>query len=244
MRRFFCPSLNISANKIIINHQGQVHHLRDVLWLKPEDKVIIFDEKANQYNCKIEKIAKEVSLKIISKQLSSGNKKEMKITLACAIPKKAKFDDLVDKLTQLGVDKIIPLETERVIVKLDKEKKLLRQKRWEKIALAAAQQSQRRDIPVVGLVMDIKEILSECSNYDLKIIPALFGRRKSLKEIFGQSNPKSILVLIGPEGDFTSAELELAKRAGCIPVSLGDLVLRVDTAAIAVVSFIMFLFCS
>jgi len=83
-------------------------------------------------------------------------------------------------------------------------------------------------------------VLAESEDFDLKLIPTLLGERESLKNILTKPKCRNILVLIGPEGDFTPEEVALAKQAGCIPVSLGDLVLRVETAAIAAVSFIRF----
>jgi 16S rRNA (uracil1498-N3)-methyltransferase len=238
MHRLYSPSINISGDKIIVEDKAQVHHLKDVLRLEKGETVIIFDEKGREYLSKIEELSPGgISFKI--QQICQGQSKPTAaLAIACAIPKKSKIDDIIDKLTQLGVDKIIPLETERVIVKLDKHKKITRRKRWEKIALSAAQQSQRNSLPVISPVKSIEEVLSESGSYDLKIIAHLTGERKTLKEIFNKSNFKNILVLIGPEGDFTPEEVSLALRAGFIPITLGDSVLRVETAAIAVVSFI------
>lgn len=238
MYRFFCPIANITKDKIVIDNKEQIHHLKDVLRLKVKDSLMIFDGRGNEYNCTIEKITNEVTLGIKHKSLLSSKKEGIKITLACAIPKKSKMADIIDKLTQLGVDRIIPLETERVVVKLEKNKKEARLLRWQKIALSAAQQSQRNTSPVIEPIKNIGEVLIKSENYDLKLIPTLTGKRKILKEVFIQIKPKNILVLIGPEGDFTDGEVDLAKKSGCIPVSLGDLVLRVDTAAVAIVSYI------
>ncbi len=236
MPRFFSPSEKISVNKIILADKEQVHHLKDVLRLKPQDKLTVFDEQGNEYTCRIDKITEKVSLVIQAQKKPQKNK--MKITVACAIPKKSKFDEIVDKLTQLGVDKIIPLQTQRVVVKLEKNKKISRRIRWEKIALSAAQQSQRNTLPVIAPVQEMREALSQAGNYDLKLIPHLSGRRKTLREIFVKRKARNILIFIGPEGDFTPEEVRMAINAGCIPVTLGDTVLRVDTAAMAIVSFI------
>jgi 16S rRNA (uracil1498-N3)-methyltransferase len=237
MHRFYCPIQNISGNKIIISDKDQVHHLRDVLRLKAEDKVIVFDEQSNEYNCLIRQLSnKTIELKI--KARLSKRETKIQITVACAIPKKSRMDEIIDKLTQLGVDRIIPLESERVIIKLDKSKKILRKMRWEKIALSSSQQSQRNILPMIEPIKDIKEVLTQAGDFDLKLIPTLMGERKSLRKILAKAKPKNILVLIGPEGDFTAEEVDLAIKSGCIPVSLGDLVLRVETAAIAVTSFI------
>ena len=253
MQRFFCPSANISGGKIVIDDRDRVHHLKNVLRLKIHDKVVIFDDRGNEYKAKIEKISWQNAAMIIQEKYQTHAQKKVKITVACALTKGSKMDDIIDKLTQLGAERIIPLLTERVIVKLDRHKALLRKARWEKIAQTASQQSHRNDIPLIEAPKDIREVLAEAKNFDLKLIPTLSGNRKSLRGIFTPHlvksrslergagftgvHPKNILVLIGPEGDFTAAEVDLAKKSGCIPVSLGDLVLRVETAAIAVASF-------
>lgn len=255
MHRFFSPSQNISDDEIIITDKNDTHHIRDVLRLKEKDKVIVFDERGCEYDCLIEKLSGKIVLNILDKRLPQ-RRKITKITVACAIPKKSRMDDIVDKLTQLGVDTIIPLLTERVVVKLDKDKEVLRLKRWQKIALSAARQCQTNAIPVIEPVKNIKDVLSKAKGFDLKLLPTLSGRRKSLKEAINNLNRDSdhflknkkmvavpnILVLIGPEGDFSDEEVALAKKAGFIPVSLGDFVLRVETAAVTAASFIRFYF--
>ncbi len=238
--RLYCPSRCISGSKIIMdNNNEQFHHAKNVLRLKAGDELIIFDDKNNEYRVILENVlSKSLVFNIEYKEEPVAGASRVKITVACAMPKSSHMDDIIDKLTQLGVDRIVPLETERVIVKLDKRKKLLRKERWDKIALNASQQSQRNALPILEPVKKIKEFLSDSENFDLKLIPALIGERKPLKEVLGNHKPKNILVMIGPEGDFTSGELELAEKAGCIPVTLGALVLRVETAAVAVTSFI------
>lgn len=238
MNRFFCKRTDISANNIIINDREQLHHIKDVLKLNPGEKVVVFDEDGGEYSCVILKIADKVHLEIKSKAPAQQDAQQIKLTVACAIPKKAKIDDIIDKLVQLGIYRFIPLKTERVVVKLDKQKEALRLERWKKIALSAAKQSQRNSLAVIDQVRTLDEIISKSNEFDLKLIPCLLGERKSLKDVFAKGAPVNIIILIGPEGDFSDDEVTLAKRAGFIPVSLGDLVLRVDTAAIAAASFI------
>ncbi|MFH1128426.1 MAG: RsmE family RNA methyltransferase [Candidatus Omnitrophota bacterium] len=238
MHRFYCPGKNISVDTIVIDEPNQAHHIRDVLRLKIKEKLDIFDEQRNIYKCCIKEIlADKIILEVLA--MSTKNvKKKIEIVIACAIPKKSKMDDIVDKLTQVGASRIIPLETERIVIKLDADKKALRGKRWEKIALSAACQSKLDEVPVIEPVLTFKDVLSSFKDYDLKLIPTLCAERKQLKEILEKIKPKKILALIGPEGDFTTQEVELAKRAGFIPISLGASVLRVETAAVAVASFL------
>ena len=237
MYRFYCPGPKISKNTITVDRLDEIHHIKDVLRLKAGDWVSLFDGRGNEYSGPIRELTYQaISVEIKERRVSADS--DINITVACALPKKQKMDDIVDKLTQLGASRIIPLETERVIVKLDKQKKIARQRRWEKIAISASQQSKRSRLPVIEPIMNIQEVLSGSKAYDLKLIPALSGKRKSLKEVFINAKAKNALVLIGPEGDFTSKEIDLAVRSGCVPVTLGNLVLRVETAAIAVASFI------
>ena len=239
MHRFFIPSGDISKEEVIISDAKQAHHIRDVLRLKAKDSVVIFDENANEYKCQIAKLIPELSLKIKTRVLSSGVKNKFSLTVACAIPKNSNMDDIIDKLTQIGVDRIIPLKTRRVIVRLDEKKAVLRLSRWKKIALSASQQSQRKSLAAIDAVKEIKDVLEESEDYDLKLIPTLAGERKTLKEVLANNSAKNILVLIGPEGDFTDEEVRLAIKYGCISVSLGSNVLRVETAAVSAASFII-----
>lgn len=243
MNRFFVSRPVISGNIITMQDKEQVHHLKSVLHLKLKEPVVIFDRDGNEYSCLVSRLGESVALEIRDRRVFDKSKIKVKLTIACAIPKKAKFDDIVDKLTQLGINKIIPLITERVVVRLDRKKEALRLERWRKIAQSAAEQSQRRDIPEITVINNLKELLSLSSDFDLKLIPTLSGHRKSLGQVFSLSSSfpvVNILVLIGPEGDFSDEEINLAKNAGFIPITLGDLVLRVDTAAIAMASFIRF----
>jgi 16S rRNA (uracil1498-N3)-methyltransferase len=242
MHRFYTLSQNICGNKIVISDKAEVHYLRDVLRLKPNDEVILFDEQGNEYNSSLEVLSHKVVLNIQERRLFCAVKQRNRISVTCAVamPKKSKMDDIVDKLTQLGVERIIPLKTERVIAKLDRDKEVSRLARWRKLAQAAAEQSQRQKLPIIEPIKDLKELLAQAKAlYDLKLISTLVdSKRKSLKEIFKGLKPKNVLVLIGPEGDFSPGEVDLAKKSGCIPVSLGDLVLRVETAAVAVASIL------
>ncbi len=236
MHRFYVAQ-GVNNEIVSISDAEQLHHLKDVLRLKVDDVVTVFDKEGNEYNCFIRELNKKQAVLTVKEKRPIPGKK-VKITVACAIPKGDKMDEIIDNLTQLGVDSIIPLETERVIVKLDAGKKEARLRRWRKIAQSAAQQSQRNSLPLVQPVTEIENLISQSRDFDLKLIPTLAGERNLIKEAIDRAKPDNILVLIGPEGDFTPQEIELAQSAGFIPVSLGDSVLRVGTAAVSAASFI------
>jgi 16S rRNA (uracil1498-N3)-methyltransferase len=109
---------------------------------------------------------------------------------------------------------------------------------WQRIALNSSKQSKRTDIPKIESQIKFEEILVQKKEYDVGIICTLYPGTRKIREVLEEKMPKEILILIGPEGDFTPQEIESAKNEGFIPVSLGDLVLRTETAAIAICSFL------
>lgn len=236
MHRFYTAE-EIDKDTVSIADTEQLHHLRDVLRLRVRDEVAVFDTAGNEYACIITGLTRKEAVLAI-KARKRAQKEKVKITVACALPKNARMDEIVDSLTQLGVASIIPMETERVIIRLDGRKKEARLRRWRRIALSAARQSQRNRLPQVEPVMDMASVVARSPDFDLRLITTLCGARKPLKAVLAGSEPGRILVLIGPEGDFTADEVALAEKAGFIPVSLGDTVLRVATAAVAVVSYL------
>jgi 16S rRNA (uracil1498-N3)-methyltransferase len=219
----------------IINDAGQLHHLRDVLRLKAGERVTVFDSAGRECLCSITGLTRQQALlKVLERRAVRPVK--FKLAVASALPKKSGFDDIVDKLTQIGADIIIPLLTERVVVRPDEAEAKL--ERWRKIARSAAEQSCRNTLPVITEILTLKDLLSKSAEYDLKLIPTLDGERRPLGNILPEKTPSAILVLIGPEGDFTPQEVEKAADAGFQPVSLGNNVLRVETAAIAVAAYL------
>jgi 16S rRNA (uracil1498-N3)-methyltransferase len=237
MHRFLVE--HIQGDNVTITDAAQLHHICDVLRLKVNDAVIIFDGAGHEFKGITTSINKKQALfKLTPLQKPRGN--NVAITVACAIPKGSHMDEIIDGLTQLGVERIIPMRTDRVVVKLDNTKSEVRLNRWQKIARSAAQQSQRSDIPVIDRVTDIKEVIKYSQRYDLKLMPHVTGKRTLIKDVIAEKRPKNIIVLIGPEGDFTPSEIKLASDNGFIPVSLGDTVLRVATAAMAVTAYIRF----
>lgn len=243
MRRFFVPSENIGADKAFIVDKDSLHHIRDVLRLKPGKGIVIFDELGNEFSAEIEEIsARNINLRILSRHSPCSDKK-IQLAVACAIPKKSKMDDIIDKLTQLGVDRIIPLSTVRTEVLLDERKESSRLKRWRRISINASQQCKRRALPVIEPVTGLSQVVSESKDYDLKLIATVTGIRKPLRKVLVESaKPRSVLLLIGPEGDFADEEITQVIRHGFIPVKLTQTVLRVETAAIVFSGYISLYF--
>jgi len=238
MHRFFCSPQNISSQKIIISDKNELHHIRDVLRLKDKDKVVVLDGQGSKFICQIDYLDKKhTKLDIIEKHSYDKESLHPRITIACALPKKSKIDFIVEKLTEIGVERIILLKTERTEVDFkDYDKKL---EKLKKIAESALKQSGNVFLPKID-ILNFEELLKIRyeEGFSLALIPNLEYNTQNIKSVLKKISGNNILVAIGPEGDFSKNEIKLAKEAGFVAVSLGDTILKVDTAAIITVSFI------
>jgi 16S rRNA (uracil1498-N3)-methyltransferase len=246
--RIYCPPENISKNKITLLDKEQIHHLVDVARLRAGERMYVFDGRTQEYECVIDKIVQDKVVLTIHKVKKIPEEKISRITLACAIPKKSKIDFIIEKTTELGVERIIPLQTERTIVKISENSMDSKLRRWQAVAREAAKQCGRIKLPQVEPVAGFNSAISMSKDYDLAIIPNLCARNRHIKDVVSNfrgkpaSGGRSVIVFIGPEGDFSQDEARRAEDNGCIGVSLGEFTLKVDTAAIAVVSFLRFYF--
>lgn len=235
MHRFYIPTADFNSSQIKINNPKEIHHLVNVLRLKKTDVIHIF----NRQNEEGEGAIISTSPQEVIVKISSSKKIPIQfplITLACAIPKKSKFETIIEKATELGVYEIIPLKTKRTEIILNAERADKKQTRFETVAINAAKQSKRVNIPQIHPVTEFSKAVSSLTKESKVIIPSLLGSRIPLMEALKKNPKEKIAFLIGPEGDFTADEYKLAHSQGCIPVSLGETVLKVETAALCVVA--------
>lgn len=236
MKRFYIDKNAIKTGKIIISGK-EAHHIRDVIRLKPGDRFIGFDGAGKSYTLRIIKAGVDIKAEI--EKVSSQRINMPKILLACALVKKSKMDYIIEKATELGVADIIPIITEHTVIKIDKTSKANKQKRWKRIALETSKQCGRDTLPKIYGITDLKDALrlTEKLNYKNRIMPYLCEGAVYIKDILLQ-DPNSIAIFIGPEGDFSIKEADLAKHYDFKTASLGELILKVDTAAIFAISAI------
>jgi len=238
--RFYCLKANIKEKSMLIADKKQLRHIVNVLRFRAGDKIVVFDGQGKDYQGTIKEIKKN-QIEIFIEKTSETNKDAVLITLACAIPKRTKFDFIVEKCTELGVDKIIPMQTTRTEASFDKERMLSKINHWQQIAINASEQSQRSFVPEIIEISKFETIISAIDKYDLAIMPALEEKRNQIAETINPFRGKDIIVFIGPEGDFTQEEVKLAKVNGVKLVTLGPRVLKVDTAAIYAISILNYL---
>ena len=219
---------------------SEIHHLKNVLRLKKGDKIVAFNGEGKEADGIIQSLnAGNIQVNILA--VRTDPIQTLSIILACAVPKKAKFETIIEKCTELGVDHIIPLKTERTEIRLEEARLEQKLRRYRTIAINAAKQSQRKSLPAIHPFLTLQSVLREFLNSEtLTFIFCLDGNRRPLKEAVKakKSYHKRILLLIGPEGDFTRREIDAACLAGSLAVSLGENVLKVDTAAMAVTAII------
>lgn len=237
MRRYYVSPQDVRGNRIYIKGP-EAHHIVHVMRLTVGDTVIIFDDTGNEYVATIEKKSRGDLVAMIKEMRCMKETKAFKITLAQALPKGNKMDYIIQKCTELGIETIIPLLTARTIITLDEKKKLSRQDRWRKIAREASKQCGRVALPQIGEPKRFEEVLTSVKDFDLSIIPCLEGKRKDLKSLLRGNKSDGVIVFIGPEGDFTTEEIRMAEKAGCIPVSLGPMILKSDTAAVVSIAIL------
>jgi len=236
MHRFYVQEEDIAKDTIVLK-ASQAKHAFLVLRLKAQDEVVVFDGKGKEYLTVVASISRGQGLLDIKKSQYLPEDK-IKITLAAAIPKHSKFGDIVDRATQLGVNRIIPVITQRTIVKIPKAKAKAKQTRWQKIAQEAAAQCSRVYAPEVEVIRDFKDVVKDAARYKLALIGSLDKDNVPLKKILKSHKQDQVIVFIGPEGDFSDQEMKLAKNKGCLAISLGGNVLRCETAVNAILAIL------
>ncbi|MBT7590315.1 MAG: 16S rRNA (uracil(1498)-N(3))-methyltransferase [Candidatus Scalindua sp.] len=232
MNRFYVPFRAGLKNLWIDSSES--HHIVHVKRLKIGDNIIVFNGIGDEFEAEIEYIEDNRVKVKINQQKTISKENSVGIVIAFAIPKGKRSHLLVQKCTELGAHKLIPVNYARSVVKL-KDDCSVKIEKWQKIAIEASKQCGRNTITEIGEVVNFDSILNTTDSYDLPLFACNQSDSDNLKNTLQEyQKPNNILSFIGPEGGFTSNEIEMAKKAGCKFVSLGRQILRVETAAIAV----------
>ena len=240
--RIFVAFNNIKENIATIEG-SDINYLKNVMRLKEGDELSVMDSKSKEYSAKISKIEDKKILAELLAEKHPKSEPKMKVTIAQSIPKNPKLDLIVQKVTELGALQITPVQAERSIVKLTKEKEDARVNRWQRIAKEAAEQSGRLIIPFVQPIKEFKDLMMLRNDFDQCIMLWEMEKERSIKKFLQENKAiKNLMVLIGPEGGFSHDEVEQAKAAGFITVNIGSRIVRTETAAISVLSMIEYEF--
>jgi 16S rRNA (uracil1498-N3)-methyltransferase len=236
---------SVTDPKEIELSQEESHHLVVVNRAPQGATVVAFDGKGSEWICELSQADKR-SARLKVRFAQKAKPMPWIITLGQALPLGGAMDSIVRKATEIGVSLIVPLESERTQVHLDGDRSDKKIGKWQTAALEAAKQCGNPWLPEIGPVTAAGEFMSSAKGYDLKLIASLHPGAKSLKSVLEQYRvsqnraPRKVLWLIGPEGDFTQAEMGLSRAAGFEPITLGPLVLRCETAAVYALSVLSY----
>jgi len=241
MRRFFLPPEKIHLQETAIEGQD-AKHIRTVLRLGPGDAIVVFDGTGVEYTARIVSLDSRQVRIALSERLVSTAESPIEITLAQGYLKDKKMDELVRRLTELGVDRLIPFIARRSIPHPDAKRGKARLERWHKISLEAVKQCRRSRPLAIEPPLSFEQALAQSQACDLK----LFFWEECGEDLMAcarsSKNPQSVFVMIGPEGGFESEEHEAARHHGFLTINLGPRILRAETAAMAAAALAQYLF--
>ncbi|MFR3568162.1 MAG: 16S rRNA (uracil(1498)-N(3))-methyltransferase [Paraclostridium sordellii] len=241
MDRFFVEKKNVNLeNNTCIIEGEDVKHISKVLRCRVGEELEICDNDNNEYICEITSIDKsEVQLNIIDK-VDIKRESDLKIKVYQGLPKGPKMEMILQKLTEVGVDEIILVQTKRTVVKVEDKKEDKKIERWERIIYEAAKQSKRGKIPKLRGILSFKEALSDMDKNDLNIAPYENERTKSIKQAIKGQDINNIGIFVGPEGGFEDTEIKDIEDIGGQSVSLGPRILRTETASLVASSIVLY----
>lgn len=231
MQRYFIK------NKDMLLEESDIRHIKKVMRMNINDKIeVVYNNKL--HICEITSL-EPFNIKVIE-ELDEDKKTKIELTVAVALVKEQKMDLILQKLTELGVSRIIPVSMERSIVKLDKERFNKKKVRWESICKEASEQSKRTNIPIIEDIKNIKDLTKE--DADLKLVASTKEKEKLLNYYLQSiEDCAKIIMVIGPEGGISDKEEDILVSNGYNRVSFGNLIFRVETATIYVASIINYI---
>lgn len=241
MPKFYVDGLS-SAEKTVKITGGDVNHIKNVLRLHTGDEITLCDGCGKDYICRISELSDDYVGADVEDILMNAAELKTKIVLFQGMPKSDKMELIIQKAVELGVNEIVPVMTKRTVVKLDTKKKSKKLERYNSIVLSAAKQSGRGVIPSVKDFMTFNEALQYAGSLEMNIIPyeeakGIDHSREIIRSVKGK---KSLGIFIGPEGGFAYEEVTCAVGIGAECITLGNRILRTETAGPAVLSIIMF----
>jgi 16S rRNA (uracil1498-N3)-methyltransferase len=240
--RFYLPPGRCAGATLQLDGR-EAHHALHVLRVKRGDAAVVLDGVGHEYVCEIAECSRKgVMLRV--KKMNSTSAPHGQITLLQALPKGKIIESIIQKSVELGAWRVAPLLTGRVVTHLAEEERADKQEKWRQVAIEAIKQCGAAWLPEIETPTTIEHFLDRREKFDLSLVGSLQTGRRHPRECFQEFQsrkgrpPQSIAVWIGPEGDFTPDELKTIESSGAQPISLGRLILRVETAAIYCLSIL------
>ena len=237
--RFFVPESGFEGQDVRLTAE-QAHQVCHVLRLKAGDGIIVLDNAGHEYDATLTTVAKKEAIGRITDKREASGEPKVQITLFQSLLAREKFEWVLQKGTEVGVSRFVPVQTERSVAKARQidTKKLTR---WQRILTEAAEQSHRGRIPQIGPAITWNETIAQLRDFDLALIASTASRVQTLKAVLSsnQKTSASIVILIGPEGGFSDDEVAQACDQGAVAVGLGPRILRTETAAMVVPALVL-----
>lgn len=239
MFNFFVKEENRSENRFYIDG-SDFNHIKNVLRMNNGEELLVSCDGVSNL-CRLVSIDGECAVAQITQENYHNTELPVKICLFQGLPKSDKMELIIQKAVELGVYEIIPVEMNRCVVKLDEKKKKSKIQRWQAISESAAKQSKRNTVPLISDVLTYNEAMKKAKALDLLLVPyenarGMTAAKEALSYI---KNGSSVGIVIGPEGGFEEAEVIAAEEAGGKRISLGERILRTETAAVTAVGMCM-----
>ena len=239
-RLFVAPEALQAAPGLIELRGGQARYLASVLRLGQGAPLEVFDGRGSSWRATLVSVTAEIIELQLEEALPASPQAGADVTLVQALAKGDKLELIIQKATELGVRRIVPLAAERSVVKLEAERALARQERWQRIAQEAARQCGRADVPVIEVPIGWDELLANLSK-EPERRGVLLHPQAPLRLSQAARGVPQLCLCVGPEGGFTAGEREGAARAGLQEANLGPLVLRTETVALAALAVVQHL---
>jgi 16S rRNA (uracil1498-N3)-methyltransferase len=244
MHRFYLPPEQCSQPDLFLTG-SEAHHARHVVRVERGEQVEVLDGVGHEFLCEVQEYDRDkVRLGLIEKRVPPPPLAQ--VTLLQAVPKGKGLEAIIQKATELGASRVVPLLTERVVAQLNEREAARKTAKWRQVATEAIKQCGSAWLPAIEPPITPGDFLARQEVFELPLIASLAEGSRSAREFFRAFEaehgrmPQSVCVWVGPEGDFTPAETEAIQSTGVLPITLGRLVLRTETAAIYCLSVVSY----
>jgi len=241
MNRFFAAKSDFQGEQVTLGRR-QAHQIRNVLRMSRAESIIVLDNTGVEYEVILTDIQKDKVLGRIQQKRPAPGEPHVKLTLFQSLLKRDKFELILQKCTEVGVTRFMPIVTQRSLVRDIHTVSPNKLTRWRRIITEAAEQSHRGRIPELAPPLQFKEALPHLNDFDRCLIASPHEQATTLQKALHhgpENKPQTIALLIGPEGGFTDREIQLAEENNATPTTLGQRILRTETAAVVATALIL-----
>lgn len=238
MRRLLVP-FRLTGEPVTLTGQ-LAHRVRHVLRAGVGDRVVLFDPFGNEWLAEVVGWeGKGVQVQLVERK-EQDRERKVAITLFQGLPKGDKMDFIIQKATELGVERIVPMVTRRTVVHLNPERAAQKRTRWHRVAAAATEQSGGRFVPEISLPLPFNQAVQEAAQADQWLLFYEAAEIPLRERLRGSATPRRVAIMVGPEGGFDPEEVALAQKHGAVVVGLGQRILRTETAALVAVALVLY----